>query len=127
MALVIALVDDLMFSSRVREAARGAALDLRIARKTADVLEAARSGAALLVVDLDSPRLPWREAVASVRADPALAAFPVVGFLSHVNADAAQEARTAGCTQVLARSAFVRDLPGILMAAARPPAGAEAT
>ena len=125
MALVIALVDDLMFSSRVREAARGAALDVRIARKTADVLEAARSGAALLVVDLDSRRLPWREAVASLRADPALAALPVIGFLSHVNADAAREARNAGCGQILARSAFVRDLPRLLAAAAPPPAPLE--
>lgn len=120
MASLIALVEDLMFLSRVREAARGTGLEVRVARKTADVLEAARAGAALLVVDLDSRRLPWGEAVTSLRSDPALGSLPVVGFLSHVNAEAAQAARAAGCTQVLARSAFVQELPGILVAAVSP-------
>jgi CheY-like chemotaxis protein len=119
-ASLIALVEDLMFLSRVREAARGKGLEVRVARKTADVLEAARAGAALLVVDLDSRRLPWGEAVTSLRSDPALDSLPVVGFLSHVNAEAAQAARAAGCTQVLARSAFVQELPGILVAAVSP-------
>jgi CheY-like chemotaxis protein len=119
-ASLIALVEDLMFLSRVREAARGTGLEVRVARKTADVLEAARAGAALLVVDLDSRRLPWGEAVTSLRSDPALGSLPVVGFLSHVNAEAAQAARAAGCTQVLARSAFVQELPGILVAAVSP-------
>jgi CheY-like chemotaxis protein len=122
---VIALVDDLMFLSRVREAARSAALEVRTVRTAADVLAAARAGAALLVVDLDSRRLPWAEALASLRAEPALAALPVIGFLSHVNADAAREARTVGCSQVLARSAFVRDLPQLLAAAAPPTAPLE--
>lgn len=120
MASLIALVEDLMFLSRVREAARGTGLEVRVARKTADVLEAARAGAALLVVDLDSRRLPWGEAVTSLRSDPALGSLPVVGFLSHVNAEAAQAARAAGCTRVLARSAFVQELPRILVAAVSP-------
>jgi len=89
-------------------------------RTTADLLEAARGGAALLVVDLDSRRLPWAEALASLRADPALATLPVIGFLSHVNADAARKARDVGGCQILARSAFVRDLPHLLAAAAPP-------
>ena len=124
-AFVIALVDDLMFLSRVREAARSAALEVRTVRTTSDLLEAARAGAALLVVDLDSRRLPWAEALTSLRAVPAHAALPVIGFLSHVNADAAREARNVGCGQILARSAFVRDLPRLLAAAAPPPAPLE--
>jgi len=126
-AFVIALVDDLMFLSRVREAARSAAIEVRTVRTTSDLLEAARAGAALLVVDLDSRRLPWAEALTSLRAEPAHAALPVIGFLSHVNADAAREARNAGCGQILARSAFVRDLPQLLAAAAAPPAPLEST
>ena len=116
---VIALVDDLMFLSRIREAARGVALDVKTARKTQDVLDGARAGACLLLLDLDNSRLPWAETVGSVRADPGLTALPIVGFLSHVNADTAREARALGCTHVLARSAFVHELPQILAAAAR--------
>ena len=58
--------------------------------------------------------------------DPGRAALPVIGFLSHVNAEAAQAARAAGCPHVLARSAFVQELPGLLAAAARSPGSAEA-
>ena len=119
MPTLIALVDDLMFLSRIREAARGAALDVKAVRKAQDVLDGARAGACLLLLDLDSARLHWAETVALVRADPALTTLPIVGFLSHVNADAAREARAVGCTHVLARSAFVHELPQILAAAAR--------
>jgi CheY-like chemotaxis protein len=110
---VIALIDDLMFLSRVREAARGLGLEVKSARGAADALEAVRAGAALLVVDLDSKRLPWAETVVAIRAEPALV-VPVVGFLSHVNADTAREATAVGCTRVLARSAFVQELPRLL-------------
>ena len=115
---VIALVDDLMFLSRVREAARGADVAVRPARGTREVVEAARTGACLVIVDLDSSRLPWAEAVRALRAEPSGAGLPVVGFLSHLNAQAAREAREAGCTEVMARSAFVKELPGLLAGAA---------
>jgi CheY-like chemotaxis protein len=113
---VLALIDDLMFLSRVREAARGLGLEVKPVRRAQDAVDGARAGAALLVVDLDSSRLPWAETVAAIRAEPALT-VPVVGFLSHVNADGAREATALGCTQVLARSAFVQELPRLLATA----------
>ena len=72
----------------------------------------------LLLVDADSDRLPWAEAVAAVRARPALAAVPIVAFFSHVHAGRAAAARAAGASRALARSAFVQELPGLLEAAA---------
>jgi CheY-like chemotaxis protein len=115
---VITVVDDLMFQSRIREAARGAGVEIRSARTPKDVLEAARDGGRLVLVDADSSRLPWGEAVAALRADASLAAVTVVAFLSHVHAERAEAARAAGASRVLARGAFVLELPRLLAAAA---------
>lgn len=118
MAQVLALVDDLMFLSRIREAARTTALDVRPVRGAVELVGAAREGARLVLVDADSGRLPWKEAVRALRAEPGGDRVPVVAFLSHVHADHADEARAAGCSRILARGAFVRELPRILTAAA---------
>ena len=114
---VIAFVDDLMFLSRIREAARPEGVELRAVRSVAQLREACRTPPRLLLLDLDSPRVPSLEALAWLRAEPDLAAVPAVGFLGHEEAERARQARQAGCTRVLARSAFVRELPAILSAA----------
>jgi DNA-binding NarL/FixJ family response regulator len=117
MTLVV-LEDDLLFLSRIREAA--GAQPVRVARSTAALLEACRADpAAMVVADLDSPRLRAVEAIRALRQDPAGAGIRVVGFFSHVHAERAQEAIAAGADQVLPRSAFVRDLPSLV--AAPPP------
>jgi len=117
---VITVVDDLMFLSRIREAARGTGVEIRSARGPKDLVEAARDGGRLVLVDADSSRLPWVEAVSALRADPAVAAVTVIAFLSHVHAERAAAARVAGASRVLARGAFVQELPRLLAAAAAP-------
>ena len=114
MSRVLALVDDLLFLSRIREAARGTGAEVRAVRSAADLLAGAREGGRLVLVDADSSRLPWTDAVAALRADPALDSLPVVAFLSHVHAERAEAARAAGCTRVLARGAFVQELPRLI-------------
>lgn len=118
MAAAAALVDDLMFASRIREAARPLGVEVRVCRRVDDLLAACAGGAGLVFVDLDSARLPTEDAVRSLRGDPALAGLPVVGFVSHVHADRIQAAREFGVTRVLARSAFVQELPALLSAIA---------
>ena len=117
---VITVVDDLMFLSRIREAARGAGVEIRSARGPKDLVEAARDGGRLVLVDADSSRLPWAEAVSALRADPSVASITVIAFLSHVHAERAAVARGAGASRVLARGAFVQELPRLLAAAAAP-------
>jgi CheY-like chemotaxis protein len=120
MARVVVLEDDLMFLSRVREAARAGAVELEVVRGKAALLDACRAQApALLLANLDSPRLGAAEAIRALKAEPGLAGVQVVGFLSHVRADLAMAAREAGCDRVLARSGFVQELPRLLEAASR--------
>jgi len=116
MPLVLALVDDLLFLSRIREAARRVGAEVRSVGRASQLVEAARQGASLVLVDADSERLPWAQALAALREDAALAGIQVVAFLSHVRADRAEAARAAGCSRVLARAAFVRELPRLLRA-----------
>ena len=118
MAGVIALVSDLMFASRIREAAAPLGIGVRSARGPEALLEACRAEApALVLVDLDDDRGRAVEAVRSLRQDQALQALTVIGFVSHVDAERAQAAKDAGCSRVLARSAFVQELPRLLEAA----------
>ena len=113
MAFVAALVDDLMFLSRIREAARGADVEVRTVRTADAVSQAAREGARLVLLDLDSARLPWTDALAAL-ANEGDAGPATVGFFGHVNAETGRTAVAAGCTLVLPRGAFVQRLPSLL-------------
>jgi CheY-like chemotaxis protein len=119
MPQLIALVDDLLFLSRIREAGRAAGIEVRSVRGASDLLAAARQQARLVLVDADSERLPWQAALSALRAEPALSALPVIAFVSHVRGDLAEAARAAGASRVLARSAFVKELPELVALAAR--------
>ena len=123
MATVVALVDDLMFLSRIREAAKGRGLEVKSARTAAVAVAGARAGARLVIMDLDSPRLPVSDTLAALRGEPSLRGLPVVGFFSHVEAQRGRDAAAAGCTTVLPRSAFVQKLDALLAAAASGGAG----
>ncbi len=112
--MIAAAVDDLMFLSRIREAAKRRGTEVRTVRTAAAAAAAGREGATVVFVDLDTPRLPVLEIVAAVAGDPALSGVGLVGFYSHVETDRAREARAAGCRTVLPRSAFVLQLDALL-------------
>jgi CheY-like chemotaxis protein len=120
MPRVVAFVEDLLFASRIREAARRVGVEVQGVRRPEDVAVALGAGAPLVLVDADSDRLPWRQAIAAARSDPAFSSVPVVAFFSHVNGERAEAARSAGASRVLTRSTFVQELPRLLAAAALP-------
>jgi CheY-like chemotaxis protein len=118
MGLVVALVDDLLFLSRIREVAGAASVRVVSARNAAALLEACRAEPPTLVLaDLDSPRLDGVGAIRGLRADPAGAGLRIVGFFSHVESERGREASAAGASLVLPRGAFARQLPGLIGAA----------
>ena len=113
--MILAAVDDLLFSSRIRAAARQVAVEVRFARSPEAVLEQVRVHLpVLLLVDLDCARVRPLETIAAVKADAVSASVCVVGFVSHVHADLVEAARAAGADRVMARSTFVANLPGLL-------------
>jgi CheY-like chemotaxis protein len=113
--MILAVVDDLMFTSKIKTAARQLGVDVAFARSSDAALTGMRTNPPTLVIfDLNNPRTDPLGTVAAMKGDPALASIPTVGFVSHVQADLIEAARAAGIDDVLARSAFTARLADIL-------------
>jgi DNA-binding NarL/FixJ family response regulator len=110
---VVAVVDDLMFLSRIREAAKRQGAEVQAVKTAAAAAAACREGC-LVIFDLDSSRLPVMEAIAAVTDDSAVAGVELVGFYSHVETERARAALAAGCKEVMPRSRFVQELDRLL-------------
>jgi CheY-like chemotaxis protein len=104
-----------MFASRIKAAASRLGVTVSFPKSAAEALADMRLEApSLVILDLNSARLDPMGMLAAMRHDPALAAIPTVGFVSHVRADVIDAARQAGVGEVMARSAFAERLPEIL-------------
>lgn len=114
MGRIVALMDDLFFQMKVAETAKQLGLELKVA-SNGDALQGLLDPAPkLVIVDLNARSQPLA-AIERLRA--AQKDLPVVGFLSHLQRDLAEQARAVGCSQVLPRSKFTQDLAQILSAA----------
>jgi PleD family two-component response regulator len=115
--MILAVVDDLMFMSKIRSAATELGLTLAFARSSdAALAEMRQRGPSLVIFDLNNPRTDPIGTVAAMKRDQALASIPTVGYVSHVDADVVNAARTAGVDDVVARSTFSQRLREILSA-----------
>lgn len=120
MAAVVVGAQDFFFTSKIREAARHAAVEVAFAASARELVDlAARPDAKLILLDLNEGAIGGPDAVRAVKADAAASRVPMVGYLSHVMVELKQAAEAAGCDRVVARSAFVKLLPGLLEEAAR--------
>lgn len=117
--MIVAVVDDLLFSSKIRSVAEHAACPIVFVRTADAVLTEVRAKRPRLVlIDLDRASLDPIGAVRALKLEPELQDTRVVGFVSHVHADRIAAAREAGIDVVLARSAFVGALPKLVADAA---------
>ena len=116
MTRVVALVDDLFFVSKMLETAKHVGVELKTAANAAALLDLMQQAPApaMAVVDLNA-RQGGVAAVEQLRA--AGHALPVVAFLSHVQTELAEQARAAGCTEVMPRSRFTQNLAEIFRSA----------
>lgn len=113
--MILALVDDLLFTSKLRTAAKNVGATLVFARSSEGALaEMRKARPSLVVLDLNNPRTDPLGTVTKMHSDPQLAAIPTVAFVSHVQADLIAAAKRVGVNEVLARSAFTERLPEIL-------------
>ena len=113
--MVLCVVDDLLFSVKISTAAKSLGVEVYFERAADGVLPRVREKQPHLVIfDLNSSRLRPIEAIAAMKADPALKEIRTLGYASHVQTDTINAARKAGADQVLARSAFADRLGEIL-------------
>ena len=119
--MILALLDDLMFSSKIKTAANQLGIRVAFARSSDGALAEMRAAAPTLVIlDLNNPRTDPLGTIAAMRADATLAAIPTIGFVSHVDSQTIHAARDAGVHEVMARSAFAANLPEILARGKQP-------
>lgn len=109
---IAALIDDVFFLAKVLETAKQVGVEVH-ACTTAEGLDAeiAKSAPRLVVVDLNAASNPLQT---FERLRTRGAAIPSIGFLSHVQVELAEQARAAGCGEVMPRSKFTQNLATIL-------------
>lgn len=113
--MILAVLDDLMFTSKIKTTANQLGVAVTFARSSDGALaEMKKTTPSLVILDLNSPRTNPLAIVAGMKDDPALATVRTVGYASHVQVDVIQAARAAGVDDVMARSAFTQNLPEIL-------------
>jgi CheY-like chemotaxis protein len=118
--LVLGLVPDLLFATRIEQGLRhlGYRVDLA-ADATALVARTREAEPELVLVDLAARGVDVPAAIRALRADPATRAVPIVAFGPHLDEAARAAARDAGADAVVANSKLALDLPGVLARYAR--------
>jgi DNA-binding NtrC family response regulator len=109
---VLAIISDLLFRSKIDDAARQSGVPLRVA-KSAEQLDRHLAKGIPVVVLVDLEMSESAALLARLRATSGAATVPVIGFAGHTNVDVIRAARADG-VQVMARSAFVDQLPTLM-------------
>jgi CheY-like chemotaxis protein len=122
--MILCIVDDLMFSVKISTTAKAIGAPIFFERNPDMVVTRVREKQPSLVIfDLNSAKLRPLDALAALKADPALRQVPTLGYVSHAQTDLIEAARKAGVDHVLARSAFTDRLAEILSTPPSRPAG----
>ena len=110
---VLAVVDDLMFQSKLEAAAAQMQVSLTVAASAEAVTSAlAASPHDLAMVDLNLNRSDVFAVISALRQQAP--DIRIIAYCSHVQTELQERARQAGCLLVLPRSAFVQRLPEFL-------------
>ena len=95
--VILAILDDLMFTSKIKLAASQIGAPVGFARSAESALaEMRKNPPALVILDLNNPRTDPLGTVAAMKADAKLADIPTLGFVSHVDTVTIDAARRAG-------------------------------
>lgn len=117
-AIAVAILDDLLFTAKIRETARVSGVELTVVRD-ASVLHQGLAPV-LILLDLNCKRVDPFAAldVLRARADAGKDA-PVVAFAAAVDKALTARAKSVGLDEILDRAQLVERLPEILHAVAR--------
>jgi CheY-like chemotaxis protein len=113
--IVLAIVDDLFFASKIRGTAEQLGVTVSFPRGVDALIEAAvRDKPALIICDLHSTRIDPVELAKQLKTHEQLCSIPLLGFFSHVQTELQRRAREAGFDNVVPRSMFTKNLAEIL-------------
>jgi DNA-binding NarL/FixJ family response regulator len=113
--VVLVVISDLLFRSRIDDVSRRLSVPLRVAKSVEQLERHLASGApAMAIVDLEIETMDPVETITRIRNAAGGADTRLIAFAGHTNLDAIRAGRAAGAGVVLARSAFVTQLPALL-------------
>jgi len=143
--LILAFVADLYFSPRIESAAERIGFHVRLVEVASEIAPfdpmapdeplgehlAGQMGMliekvttwqpVLMIFDLNNTDIPWETWVPVLKSSPATRRIPIMAFGSHMDVATMTRAKEVGTDVVLARSAFVSDLPSLIQKVARIP------
>lgn len=112
---ILAVVDDLLFTVKINDAAKRVGLDVEFLKSERDVLDKAADEKPLLIIlDLNNNSVEPLDLISKLKAHGDLKKISLIGYLSHVQGELKQKAHEAGANIVMARSAFSQNLQQIL-------------
>ncbi len=112
---ILAVVEDLLFTVKISDAAKRAGLEVEFVKSEHDVIEKATNEKPLLIIlDLNFNAVEPLKLISKVKSDGEMKQISVIGYLSHVQGELKQQAQEAGANIVMARSAFSQNLQQIL-------------
>ncbi len=111
---VVAAVNDLLFRVKIEEAAKRAGLEIVSAPSQEEVLRQAKTQPAVIILDLNDARTEPLQTIEKLKSDEETRSVPLLGYVSHVQAELIKAAQAQGCDTVVARSAFAQDLSKLL-------------
>jgi CheY-like chemotaxis protein len=113
--LVLALVPDLMFATRIEGVLGQLGYRAAILKDSAALLAEVRARQpALVLVDLAARGVDVPAAIRALKADQATGGIPLVAFGPHLDEAARAAAHDAGADAVVANSKLAFDLPGLV-------------
>jgi CheY-like chemotaxis protein len=116
--IIIGIVEDLFFASKIRGTAEELGVTIRFARNIDAVLEIARRDQpSLIICDLHLQKVDPIELAKKLKEEEELRSIPLLGFFSHVQTELKRAAEEAGFDQVMPRSAFSKSLGEIISGA----------
>jgi len=114
MGRAVGFMDDLFFQMKIAETAKHLGVDFKVASTGEALMGMLHASTKLVIIDLNAKNQPLAtlERLRTAQKD-----LRVVAFLSHVQTELAAQARAAGCSEVMPRSAFTQNLAEILQVA----------
>lgn len=122
--IAVAILDDLLFTAKIRETARIIGVELTVVREPSVLHQGPPP--ALLILDLNSRKVDPFAALDVVRKRPDDGkTVRAVAFAASVDKALAQRARDAGIDAILDRAELTEQLPEILRSVTRAPVGTD--
>ncbi|MGB2693518.1 MAG: response regulator [Thermodesulfobacteriota bacterium] len=112
---VVAVVDDIFFASKIKEAAKSTGVKLDFVKNSDGFIEDIKiDPPTLIILDLNSKKLKPLELIQELKSCQELKNISTLGYLPHVEEKLKKEAINSGADIVMPRSRFVRELVSIL-------------